>query len=1054
MDEEAKNSMEKESRNITDVLRERGRLDQILKEKFTKKMAVLFSDVCGYTQYMDTRGDVAGRAWIQKHNDIVFPIIETHGGEILSVMGDGIMAAFPETLQAVKAAVDIQKNLAGYNQKADKADEIHVTIGINTGEILVDQEHIAGDVVNVAARIESQADPDQILISKEAYEDVCGSEDVLCRAHGTVSVKGKAEPLDLYRVVWQDTDIVIDEYPTVRAVAAGNIPAVKRGKAPSKILQLEMAREDNRLKISAFEQKPGEVSTIRHYEEMPVKIESIGKRCREIVETLNNVNRMGRLSREVLVKLREIGQVFSDELFTLNVKEKLKKTDADHLILNLDDQLVHVPWELLHDGKHFLCQRFSMGRLVKTRQNITEIKSRLLGRPLKMLVLSDPRGDLKGAYREGTQIRDFMDQSRDLVSATLRSDNITPDFIKEKIRNFDLVHFAGHSDYNADDQGASGWRLTDGTLMAKDIFKMAGTSTMPALIFSNACQSARTEEWIIQKDFQDHIFGLANAFVLSGVKHYIGTFWEILDDPSRHFSMEFYKNLLSGMTAGEAVKEARLALINEYGEETIVWASYLLYGDPTSNYLEQVQRANGEQETEGAGVATLATGVRTSEEVIDFAESDAVKKKRRWVGICAAAAAVFVMLLWGYPGFLKFDPGKYESAIMADYHRGDYDAALQGCEALEQKYPKGCLANLIQGHIHLRNGRMDTAVRAYEIVIAAQTATDDQKSEALSGLGRIASIQNRPDKALDYYRRASETSPESPAGYLSQAILLRNQGNYDAALPILEKTRSLAPDDPTVSAITEKTRQQVLFNKDQKQQARIDQLVEELLASAKSPDRAMPSDGWTSTPLSLWIMEFHNKGYALQEGRDQLISAGISKQVLAESRAQLVERAVLDKLLEELKLGSSELADRNTALSLGKIMAAKLILSGKLIHAGPQMQVALRLVETETGRITAAISESMDSRTPDAEMAKGLGDQLVEKLKTLYPLRGKITGVLDDHIQLNIGSRVGLTAGRTVKVIETDAQMEIVSVDKEASKAKMIDTRAGNFSAGMRVEVM
>ena len=93
---------------------------------------------------------------------------------------------------------------------------------------------------------------------------------------------------------------------------------------------------------------------------------------------------------------------------------------------------------------------------------------------------------------------------------------------------------------------------------------------MPALIFSNACQSARTEEWTLREYFQEEIFGLANAFVLAGVKHYIGTFWEILDEPSSKFALEFYKNLISGMTIGEAIRKARLTLIKQYGEETIV----------------------------------------------------------------------------------------------------------------------------------------------------------------------------------------------------------------------------------------------------------------------------------------------------------------------------------------------------------------------------------------------------------------------------------------------------------------------------------------------------
>ena len=164
---------------IEDIMRERDRLDKLLHKKFRKRMAIVFTDVCGYTKYMDTRGDIAGRAWMQKHNDIVLPLIEKHTGKVLTIMGDGVMSSFEQTLDAVKACIDIQKGLADYNKTTEPVDELHVTIGINTGEILADSDHIAGDTVNVASRIETKAEADQILISETAYEDVRGSEDLI-----------------------------------------------------------------------------------------------------------------------------------------------------------------------------------------------------------------------------------------------------------------------------------------------------------------------------------------------------------------------------------------------------------------------------------------------------------------------------------------------------------------------------------------------------------------------------------------------------------------------------------------------------------------------------------------------------------------------------------------------------------------------------------------------------------------------------------------------------------------------------------------------------------
>ena len=107
---------------------------------------------------------------------------------------------------------------------------------------------------------------------------------------------------------------------------------------------------------------------------------------------------------------------------------------------------------------------------------------------------------------------------------------------------------------------------------------------MPSLVFSNACQSGHSGEWRIAEEYEQQIFGLANAYLLSGVQHYVGTFWEILDEPSCFFAKRFYSFLAESLKIGEAVRRARLELIDTYGEETIVWATYMLYGDPTFEF--------------------------------------------------------------------------------------------------------------------------------------------------------------------------------------------------------------------------------------------------------------------------------------------------------------------------------------------------------------------------------------------------------------------------------------------------------------------------------------
>jgi class 3 adenylate cyclase/tetratricopeptide (TPR) repeat protein len=1039
-------------KTIAQFLRERERIDRILQKEFTKETTILFTDICGYTEYTEKRGDVSGRAMLQKHNDVVFPVIEKHAGVVIKTIGDAVMTTFSTPLAAVKAASDIQNGLYRYNFRAEAENRIHVKIGVNTGDVLMDEGDVFGDAVNVAARIQSKAKEDQILVSERLYEEICGSDEVLCRLHEEVRIKGKAQTIQLYKVVWKDEAVVLKVEPKVRAGAG---MAQKDGRRSQEVLHLEVTREGNRIKLSVYDQKPGEASTIQHYEETRVSMDWVKTRCREMVETLNKVNRRGVISREILKRLREIGQVFSDELFTLNIKEKLKKSAAEHMILNLDDQLVHVPWELFYDGRQFLCQRFSMGRLVKTRQAVGERRSRVLARPLKMLVLADPGGDLKGAYDEGAWIRDTMDLNKDLVNTTLRSGSITPDFIKKKIRNFDLIHFAGHSDYDPQRPGESGWRLTGGSLKAGDIAKMAGTGAMPALIFSNACQSARTEGWGLRETFQKEIFELANVFLLAGVKHYVGTFWEIMDEPGARFATEFYKYFMSGMTMGEAVREARHALIREFGEDNIVWASYLLYGDPTSNYMDQIKAAGPREEPEPFPAVPPKRppkqDLRSGDETIDFSQGKEKKRRLPRMAVAAGILLVASVLLWGYPGFLGKDTIKYEKAALAYYNEGDFDKALDTSRTISGKNPHISLAYLIQGDVYFRRGDLDTAEAAFKKALEAEKGTGAQKAKAFIGLGRIASIRKQTDKALGYYQSAAKAAPESGVGYLSQAVLLEDRREYEKALDFFKKARKYAPNDQVLAALTNDARTKADLASDQKRQDRIDQMVRELVETMKSPPTPVPSDGWNSVPLTLWVVEFKTRGYSLQEGEERLLVAGIEDQLLRHSRVRLVERALLDKLLKELKLGTSSLADKRTALSLGKILAAKLILFGRVVYSGPQTQVSMRLIETETGRITAAVTETFGGVVPASVLSERLSKKLLEKLNKLYPLRGKISEVEGKEVRLNIGQMAGTRKGQRFDVVGEDMSLEIISDQPETSIVKVVKGE-GLLTRGMRVE--
>ena len=399
---------------------------------------------------------------------------------------------------------------------------------------------------------------------------------------------------------------------------------------------------------------------------------------------------------------------------------------------------------------------------------------------------------------------------------------------------------------------------------------------------------------------------------------------------------------------------------------------------------------------------------------------------------------VLIILLFGYPGFLRTGTEEPERQALNYYQTGQFDQALVASKALMQMSPSLCVPYLIQGNIFLRKGRLEEAGAAFQKAWQTDRGTVLQKAEAMIGLGRVASLRKNRDKALECYRKATEMAPGSKLGYLSQALLLEDKGDYGGALSLFEKTYAMEPQDSSVAGMANETRKRVAIKDDHGKQERINTLVKELMESMTSPPRAFPWDGWTSPPLTLWILDFETQGYSVQEGEERLLAAGISEQLLQKSRVQLVERQLLERLLEELKLGTSNLTDRTTALAVGKLLAARLMLIGRIVYSEPQTQISLRLIETETGRISAAMNQAFGSLVPVSALSDKLSSSLIDKLSALYPLRGKISEVKDGSISINIGLNVGVVVGQKFESVDEKVVFEVTSVQPESCLAKAI----------------
>jgi CHAT domain-containing protein len=175
----------------------------------------------------------------------------------------------------------------------------------------------------------------------------------------------------------------------------------------------------------------------------------------ELLAVLERANRARTLSEANLANLKLAGEELARQLIPQALQSRLRDSMGS-LALAMDEELAPVPWELLYDGEQFLCRRFDLGRRLITDwpPAATVWRPAELGQPLRMLVIcSDTRGDLDRLEEECASLLATMDAHPDKLSVRLlRAQDL--ESVRRALKSYDLVHFAGHADYDPRDPGA------------------------------------------------------------------------------------------------------------------------------------------------------------------------------------------------------------------------------------------------------------------------------------------------------------------------------------------------------------------------------------------------------------------------------------------------------------------------------------------------------------------------------------------------------------------------------------------------------------------------
>ena len=162
--------------------------------------AVLLADVVGYSRLMSTDEDATHMMLTECFGGMIEPKISEHGGHLIRSSGDGLLVEFDSALDAVRCGIEIQHELRTRNAGVDTEHRFQMRIGVNAGDVIVDERDIYGNSVNIAARLETLAEPGELFVTNTVRDQLLGHPDLAFEDRGRHRVKNIDAPIQVFRV--------------------------------------------------------------------------------------------------------------------------------------------------------------------------------------------------------------------------------------------------------------------------------------------------------------------------------------------------------------------------------------------------------------------------------------------------------------------------------------------------------------------------------------------------------------------------------------------------------------------------------------------------------------------------------------------------------------------------------------------------------------------------------------------------------------------------------------------------------------------------------------
>jgi tetratricopeptide (TPR) repeat protein len=359
--------------------------------------------------------------------------------------------------------------------------------------------------------------------------------------------------------------------------------------------------------------------------------------------------------------------------------------------------------------------------------------------------------------------------------------------------------------------------------------------------------------------------------------------------------------------------------------------------------------------------------------------------------------------------------------------KGETKKALKLATEVEKKSPDRAYVHVVKGNIYYNSNKKKIAEAEFKKAVQKPLAASFQKSTALNQYGRLEASKGNYQAARKLYDQAVEIDPYNIVATSNKGITYEKEGKWDKALDAYRQSLALNKKDIYASVLAKRAQERLTLQNSAEKRKRMDKLVNNLVQRFRSQTKAAVKarDTWTSRPMVLTFVDFQEKGgLAEQDGFSTVLTSQLSELINASGRAQVVERVLVERVLEELNIGSSELVNPETALRLGKIFAAKIIGTGSFYHLTTGTLLSLRLIDTETSAIPKVITRQI---APSASLEKEinhLNREILKSIITKYPLRGFVVQAMEDQVLINLGLNQGVVLGTKFEVIKEQAAVE------------------------------